>query len=386
MLTILIIALWGAFIAATVWEIAKRICERSRREKGIPLPFSLELHDEMLRDGYVSERTHPDDPDLFILNYTPKAQYERVWNDVTAQCRGLIVKDGKVVARPFRKFFNLGELETIPDGPFVAQAKMDGSLGIIYLAPDGIPAVATRGSFDSEQARWATSWLRADQDMIDAATAFIDRGETPLVEIIYPENRIVVDYKDKMALVFLTAINNRTGKDVAMRDGAWPDGDAMLLNPDSLDDLQVLADSQAGEDSEGFVVLWSDGTRAKVKGEDYVRLHRVITGVTPRKIHEMLMSNMGIERLAEFVPDEFYEWMKAEADKLQLEFTRIEREALAVLAQVDLEADRRTQAEFINTQKNSGLVFRMLDAKPYSEQIWKMIRPSGQAFRTDIDA
>jgi hypothetical protein len=383
-LTYIIIALWGTFIVLIAWELLRR----SRKDKGIPVPYNLDLYDRMVAQGYVSERTHPDDPDLFILNYTPKTQFERLWNDVTLQCRGLIVKDGKIVARPFIKFFNLGELDKIPSGPFVAQAKMDGSLGIIYPAPDGLPAVATRGSFDSEQAQWATSWLRADPKMIDVAKAYFAKGATPLVEIIYPENRIVVDYKGRMSLTFLTAIDNRTGKDVSF-DGdefVWPDDTADRLEHASVEDVQALADNDKGEESEGYVLLWANGTRAKVKGEDYVRLHRVLTGVTPRKIHEMLMSNMGIDRLAEFVPDEFYSWMRSIANDLEAEFSRIEKEALAVLNQVDLDADRKTQAEFINTQPNSGLVFRMLDGKPYAEQIWKMIRPSGQAFRTDIDA
>lgn len=37
-----------------------------------------------------------------MYNYTAKAQYDKLWNEVTLQCRGLILDgDGNVVARPF---------------------------------------------------------------------------------------------------------------------------------------------------------------------------------------------------------------------------------------------------------------------------------------------
>lgn len=361
---------------------------RHRGKDGpIPLPFDEAELALMTTGGYVSQRQHPDDPELLILNYTPKAAYERAWNDVTMNCRGLIVRDGAVVARPFKKFFNLGEMETIPDGPFISQRKMDGSLGIVYLAPDGMPAVATRGSFVSDQAQWATSWLRADGVMVEACEEFFDQGLTPLVEIIYPENRIVVDYQGKMSLTFLTALDNATGLDVDDHGITWPDDVATSWTSLDLETLEKWNAESKGEDSEGFVIRWEDGTRAKVKAEEYLRLHRILTGVTPRKIHEMLATNMGIDRLAEFVPDEFFQWMKAEAGKIEQAYSDIEKECFAVLAQVDLDADRKTQAEFINSQPHPGIVFKMLDRKDYSEQIWKMVRPAGDtAFRVDVDA
>ena len=113
-------------------------------------------------DGLVTERAHPDDPGLRIYNYTPNVQYGRVWDDVTLQCRGLILRGEEVVARPFKKFFNLGELDSPPTSPpRRISGKMDGSLGISYIAPDGLWSLATRGSFASEQAIEGTKMLRA---------------------------------------------------------------------------------------------------------------------------------------------------------------------------------------------------------------------------------
>ena len=67
-----------------------------------------------LTEGHVRVQSHPLLP-LSIYNYTEKAAYDGIWNEVTLQCRGLIVADnGDVVARPFRKFFNYGQAGAPP--------------------------------------------------------------------------------------------------------------------------------------------------------------------------------------------------------------------------------------------------------------------------------
>ena len=66
--------------------------------------------------GLVSERFDPK-TGYSIFNYTAKCQYDGVWNDITMKCRGLIMsQDGEIIARPFEKFFNLGELDSVPSG------------------------------------------------------------------------------------------------------------------------------------------------------------------------------------------------------------------------------------------------------------------------------
>ena len=92
-----------------------------------------ELLRQMLDERLVMVQKHPH-ADLFIYNYTNKAQYDRIWNEITLMCRGLILDAGlHIVARPFKKFFNLEELpaDEIPDEPFEAYEKIDGSLGIL---------------------------------------------------------------------------------------------------------------------------------------------------------------------------------------------------------------------------------------------------------------
>lgn len=155
--------------------------------------LDLSLLKKHLADGVVRAQTHPNYPELYILNYTEVAQYDRIWDCVTNVCRGLIVRkptadweNAEVVARGFNKFHNLNT-EYVPetmeanlpsDIPLVTE-KLDGSMGIIFEYDNQI-WVATRGSFDSEQARWATSFIRKNHPNLR-----LPAGASVVVEIIY---------------------------------------------------------------------------------------------------------------------------------------------------------------------------------------------------------
>lgn len=332
---------------------------------------------DAVNDGFISRRPHPDNSSFWIYNYTPKSQYDRHWTNETLSCRGLILDESttppRVAARPFKKFFNLGEAE-MPEGPFVAQEKMDGSLGIVYQLPGEMPAVATRGSFASDQAIWATKKLRSNEKLLAIAEEIIAANLTVLVEIIYPENRIVLDYGDREVLVGLTAIHNQTGKDADLEELGWPEPIAPFCADFSMEILNHQDETTTNR--EGVVLRWVDGTRLKVKFEEYVRLHKIVTRVTERSIWEMLSNGHPIASLAEYVPDEFYEWMNTIATGLIEQFSAIEKEALTSLSEVDRAASRKDQASSILEGPHCGIVFKMLDAKAYKDQIWAQIKPS----------
>ena len=116
--------------------------------------ISLQELEKYYQDGLLLKQTHPNH-DLIIWNYSPKVQYDRLWDDITIQCRGLVTNSkGEIIARPFKKFFNYEEHtpEDIPNEFFEVYEKMDGSLGILFNYQDEW-IMATRGSFTSEQAK-----------------------------------------------------------------------------------------------------------------------------------------------------------------------------------------------------------------------------------------
>jgi RNA ligase len=331
------------------------------------------LINEMIEQGYISVTKHPVFG-LWILNYTQKTQFERVWNEATLMCRGLIVEayTNKIVARPFRKFFNIEELDPadIPDLDFTVTDKMDGSLGILYWFDD-IPYIATRGSFTSEQALHATKIL---SDKYWHLFHKLDRKVTYLFEIVYPSNRIVIDYGETDDIFLIGMINTANGQEYRLRDTIKNPGFKITTVYDGVADFNRLRDI-AVDNKEGFVIRFSNGLRVKMKFAEYVRLHRVLTNVTSYTVYEYLSEGKSLDTLLDGVPDEFYAWLKKTADELLEKYADIEDECLALVACVQPEWSRREIAEFFKKREHPGILFSMLDKKDYSRAIWSLLKP-----------
>lgn len=330
--------------------------------------INIELLKQMINDGFVHAQKHPTH-DLFIYNYTPKAQYERVWNDVTLMCRGLILDaQYNIVARPFTKFFNLGEQENqaIPNEPFKVFEKLDGSLGIMYFV-DNEAFIASRGSFTSEQATKANAILRSKYAQILRG---LDASKTYLFEIIYPENRIVVDYGATEDVILTAIIDTATGVDLPLSDIGF----LMVKEYHGIKDMFTL--STLSEDNrEGFVVQFANGLRYKVKFEEYLRIHRIVTQVSNINIWEYLAAEMPFDDILDRVPDEFYDWVKATSTDLKAQFEAIEGQCQA---DFKILATRKETATYFMTCAYPSVLFNMLDQKPYNQAIWKRLRPSFQ--------
>lgn len=320
---------------------------------------------EMLDKGYVMVQKHPS-AELFIYNYTRLAQFESVWNEVTLLTRGLILDANMdIVSRPFVKFFNIEQHkpEEIPVLPFRVFEKMDGSLGVLYWL-DGKPFIASRGSFDSDQARHAN---KVFYEKYSHTFDKLLKNVTYLFEIIYPENRIVVDYEGKDDLVLLAMIDNVTGKDIELPDIGFE----LVKEYDGVNDLTQLRAVQESN-REGFIILFSNGFRVKMKFEEYCRLHSIVTNVSNIIVWEYLRDGKSFEELLERTPDEFDAFVKTTEKELRDKFSAIEEVHL-----VELKKIRKAVAELVFALKgvNSKLLFEMVGGKDYSKTIWSMIRP-----------
>jgi RNA ligase len=369
------------------------------------LPF--DLFKQMLDEGYIRSQVHPLYPELVIFNYTEAAQFDRVWNAATNVCRGLIVvlqgpnhdlsADCVVLARPFNKFHNLNTeyvpetLEVnLPNETPLVTTKLDGSMGILYEW-DGQVWVATRGSFDSDQARWATEWVRKHY-AADGGYHWAHRCEHPdktmVFEIIYDQNRIVVDY-DFEGLVALGLVNIATGLEVeraALEAVAHRNGFKVVKKFD-----KTLAECAAEDNpnEEGYVLTYSNGVKVKVKFAEYVRLHRVLTGLNPKAIWEMLSQNSGAAVDAILndpkMPATFLEWFAGWVKQLRSKYTEIEVVSKAVFEARPKEGSRKDLALFFKqTPQYCSVLFAMLDGKDYAPIIWDRIKPKGNdTFKKD---
>jgi T4 RnlA family RNA ligase len=344
------------------------------------LPFDPQILPTLIEQGYITSQTHPTLP-LTIYNYTAKAQFDRYWVAATLCCRGLVLDDYyRPIARPLPKFFNLSEYQgSLPDGVPNIYEKLDGSL-IILFDYQGQWEVASRGSFTSEQAQMARVLLahyRADLDTLD-------RDYTYLFEIIYPSNRIVVDYGDDRRLVLLATVHTQTGAELDHTQVNW--SDLAQIYPattlpewlKSIDETQTKLNNQ-----EGFILKWPNGFRLKYKLADYVRLHRIITRVQARDIWECLSQNQNLEQFLDSVPDEFYHWVKDTKLALETKYRDIETECQQAFKDL---GDRRQTAMYFQTQTYPGVLFLMLDGRDYSQVIWKLIKPGYERpFRGDTE-
>ncbi|VXB85197.1 RNA ligase [Flavobacterium sp. 9AF] len=324
------------------------------------------LLQQMIDEGYIKVNKHPE-WDLFIYNYSQTVQFERLWNEVTLACRGIIMDGNQnIVARPFPKFFNLGEQEgvEIPKTSFEVYDKMDGSLGILYWV-NQIPYIASRGSFTSEQATRGTKLLHT---IYKENWKHLNPNKTYLFEIIYPENRIVLDYGTAEALVLLGIIEIASGKELPLEDIGFP----IVEKYDGIEDILTLKNLEK-ENKEGFVIRFENGFRMKVKFDEYVRLHRIITQLTSIDIWEHLMNKLPLDEIIEHVPDEFFNWVKNKMNTLNEEFQIIEKQCKNDFKILET---RKETAAYFYTCQFPAVLFLMLDNKSYEHEIWKRIRPT----------
>ncbi|MBB5872025.1 RNA ligase [Allocatelliglobosispora scoriae] len=337
-------------------------------------PARLASH---VANGYVRTQVHPTLP-LTIYNYTEKAQYEKVWDEITLSCRGLIAETatGRVLARPYAKFFNHSE----PGAPVAELSapvrvtdKADGSLGIIYATTEGL-AVATRGSFASDQARHATDLLRRRY-----ATWAPPPGHTVLVEIIYPANRIVLDYGGMDDLMLLGAVELATGRSLdasAVTD--WPGPRVETFAYATFAEALAAPPRQGRE---GLVVWFPDSDqRVKIKYADYVAMHRIVTGLNARVVWELLAAGEPLDSLIEELPDEFHTWVAEVAAALREEVAarvvEIEAAYEAVVTGLPEGWGRKEFALAVGKHEQRGSLFLRLDGRSYEPYLWQQIRPA----------
>lgn len=288
----------------------------------------------------ISEDIHPEDQNVRIFNYTQKCQFDKVWDEITKQCRGLImnIKTGEVLARPFPKFYNYQEHVAngwdIPDGMPQITEKLDGSLGIMYTL-NHKTWIATRGAFMSEQAQWATDWWRTNKGDEPYGNEF-----THLFEIIYPENRIVVNY-DFSGLVHLTSLDTKTGFPV---DYDLPVKKVKRVSADNIEELLKMDEPN----SEGFVIYWpEEDVRMKIKFPEYVRLHKLVTGVSEIAIWEHMRDGKSLDDLISKVPDEFMRWVTSVEKRIRADFAKLWGRAQWHKLLIDSNMTRKDQALYI---------------------------------------
>ena len=406
------------------------------------MKYDLNILNEYIEKGLIIKQVHPTLP-LSIYNYSRTCQYGGLWDEITLACRGLVLdNEGNVIAKPFPKFFNYEEhtAEEIPNELFDVYEKMDGSLGICFyyereltyseryklwfngnyetgmeyceeIVPNfddpyfhptpktkGEWHVATRGSFVSEQA------VKGKELLGKYNFQKLHTDYTYLFEIIYKENRIVCDY-DFEDVVLLGVINTKTGIEVNLHSDTE---DVRIQNIIRNIGLNVVTryntfgegfdelKREISNSKEGYVIRFRNGMRMKIKGDEYVRLHRILTNFSTTDIWELLRSGGDMNEFLERVPDEFDKWVKATISDLKYAHFQICERAgklhdgfrYGKYGDVYPEPTKKDFAEFVMKQyvPLRSVMFAMWDKKPYDDIVWKLIKPKwSKPFKKDLD-
>jgi RNA ligase len=336
------------------------------------MEISLEILNQYHGQGLLYKQHHPTLP-LTIWNYAEKVQYESLWDHVTSQCRGLVTDDeGNVVARPFNKFFNVEEGKHTPTSEFDVYEKMDGSLGILFFYENEW-VFASRGSFTSEQAlKFKEIFTKKYK------TSHLYIPNTYLFEIIYPENRIVVDYGDTEDVVMLGEIDTKSGEELDLNHYT-----SSIFNVvkkyDGISDYSTLK-GMVKNNAEGFVVRFSNGERMKIKGDEYIRLHKIMTNLSTTAVWEVLYNGGSMDELLKDVPDEFYNKIKEYEEKLRFQFNGIDTDYKIFFNHIQIKVkevggDRTNFASLAKEYTYPSLIFGLLDGKDISPTIWKIVKP-----------
>lgn len=201
------------------------------------------------------------------------------------------------------------------------------------------------------------------------------------------QNRIVVDYGDYEGLVLLGAFDTKSGIEVSGAELEKLEGFEVVTTYKTWGEGYDLLKEEISKDKEGYVLRFKNGFRMKIKGDEYKRLHKILTNISNRDIWEYVKDGKSLDEILDKVPDEFYSWVKETKDHFLHQFKTIEDDYVRTyktLISINGITERKLFAQYAKSYKHSELLFAMLDNKDYSKMIWRLIYPSySKPFKKD---
>lgn len=319
--------------------------------------------------GFVSIK---EDGPYRLYCYTQKCVVDNRWNETTLLARGLVIDVEKsfVAATCMSKFFNLFErgvgIEDLPIQTFVAYEKLDGSLIHVWYDFYANKWRATsKGSFNSDQAIWAQKFINKH-----GIPESISKNITLVCEAIYPENKIVIDYNGIEALFIIAAYDNYSMRELSYDAYAWYFSNQVnyrFPNTENFNSINDIVEHVKTFDKnrEGFVIRYASGLRIKIKGEEYLRIHKALSNFTPLAIYEVLLLCDNIDecrnKLRLDLPEEFW----PDLDRMLAAFSNL----------IHPRIDRFNKIRSLDTYQN---VKNKKNRKEFAEYVLKYIERSDE--------
>ena len=366
-------------------------------EKKLRLDNYIELSilAQRIKEGYITYNYHPGDKNLVIYNYTRKCQIDWVWDETICKCRGLICYKEFVISRPFDKFFEFefyteSEIATRLNEEIEITEKLDGSLGISYYVNEDLYGIATTASFVSEQALHATALLKNKYKLSFLPTfkEYCKAGETFLFEIIYPENRIVVDYGKEDDIILLSIKRNVDGTELRNQQIKSLFGNTLkVVNAhDPIKDLRYLKD-QNKYNEEGYVFRFiKDNFRIKIKFERYISIHRTTSNLFLHRIWDILYQKKDINEYLNTLDDDIVIYVSREIDLMIKNYRITEilcmliyKEYLDTYGKCNINKGRHFYEWCLTKDiKYLPILQGLFHGRDYSESLLKLIKPKNR--------
>lgn len=291
---------------------------------------------------------------------------------IRRECRGLIFdKEGKIMSRPFHKFFNVNEREETQTHEIdlsqshVVMEKMDGSM-IRPILVDGYLRLATKMGV-TEVSMQAEEWLAAhshSEHLKQWLHWCMDTDVTPIFEWVSPFNQIVLAYEEA-DLVLLAMRDNETG------EYHMPYSCPFTVVPQygSVEGniVDYVARQSQAEGREGDIIRFADGHMVKIKNDWYVRIHKALDRVRFDRNIVNLIINEEIDDVIPMMPVDVVRRVRQFETDFWNAFS-LTQDRLAVFdttsALVYGDDRKRIALEFIPTlerKEDAQFIFRMLD-------------------------
>lgn len=359
--------------------------------------LDIEKLNHLVVEGFISQEVHPSG-ELSIYCSNDKADKEwgiGDWPDEALIAQGLILnRNYDIVARPIPKFFQWSEFEgVIPtDLPFKIQQFVDGTLCFMYLGVDGKPAMATKNSFSLVETFIANEMFQKMYS--NEGIKEILATHTPCFQMISSEIPSWVNSYEEDCLVFLTAINIVSGRELPKHDEMhWTKmlGIPSLWDGPRIHEIQSIAGIEEAfimdthSNGDGVIVIYSNGMRLKMNFEQLVGLQRVGPGiVSPKIIWEYLKNDRKLYNLFDSLPDEFIAWAEDVEEDLTKKYTYLKAaiggEYFDIFNEISksnlsVESFNKAFAEKAKTSEYSAFLFCKKNNQDVDSLIWNHIKP-----------
>jgi T4 RnlA family RNA ligase len=244
---------------------------------------------------FYETKSKIDGYDISVFNYR-LSTYSDFVNYRGFELRGLTFVfnyDGSTFATYplLTKFFNLNEnpstdIKVLEDKRISKVfLKEDGSVISFIKLPNGKILPKSKVGLSSFQSELSKQLFEVDENLKHFVTSCLDLGLHPIFELVSNKNQIVINYNTTKLI--LLSVRNNSGEYLDINDFDWEK--PMSFNF-SLSDLISLKSHLTG--IEGWVVIFDDGQRVKIKTDWYLSLHRVLTDYSNREDYliDMILS------------------------------------------------------------------------------------------------